>query len=363
MNARRFVVRVSTNRRSQWGCVGGVVCFAVGAVALGGLCLGSDLRTAKYGGGVQPASSQGSTRSMGALGVEERPMATTTVWQSGSTGDFNTAGNWTNGIPGTGADMIGVLSSTSSISLTTNLDQSGAANTFKIQSAPDYLGDIGGPANPLIIPPNSGELVLTLRSPGTSYVKLGGAFERGNVIIDAGSGTVHLDTASGADALIEHLMIKSGTVTMPGTSIAEVVVMDGPVSSLTIESGDPLNQRIFVFGGRLFLARDLGGVDNTDSELIVSAGGEVWMTGRFSNAGSGVTMRVQMAGGYVNYAPTADSSSLLPDVFVGGGWFDASDSPAAVGLGILVTGPRGRVTGSISETLPVTDYDLREPWP
>jgi len=101
----------------------------------------------------------------------------TTIWLDSADGDFDTAGNWDNGVPASGDTMI---FNQGSVDLDTNLAQSGiTVQDFLVHE--DYTGNLGDGTNPLQI---SAELVKINKRTGFVHIK--GEFIRGDILDTSG---------------------------------------------------------------------------------------------------------------------------------------------------------------------------------
>lgn len=285
---------------------------------------------------------------------EEYKAVAETTWQPGGvTGKFDDAANWNNGIPGAAAGKIGVFHEHQD-SVTSGLDQSGAAFSFKIVTTPSYRGNIGASGSPLIMISNAGAKSVTLKGKGTSYIRFDGAFGTDAIVDD---GTVFFSTSNGAELLT--FMQRGGITTIQATCDCGgigYVVNDG--TQLIIEESDvaesPFNQLI-VAGGVVRSERTYTGV----SYIIVS-GGETIQTGKLDS----LTDVIVVSNGVFKYEPLLDPAAETFTLLVPGGVFDARGYEGTLSPGTVIEGPDGVVFGGIIDSPgALVDYDLSQDYP
>lgn len=325
--------------------------FAAHVFAHNGASQDSIARTGKQDTDARDRSIQVFTRGLAAAVAEETTMATETIWQPGSIGDFGASASWSNGVPGSVQNLIGIADGTSQVSMTINVDRTGGSWPFELKRTPDFFGDIGAPGSPLIWDGEPSGKSATIRGSGTTNLQpISG--NNSDIIIDAAGGTVNLDGE------IFALMIKNGTVNCAATTFfGDYVIVDGVAVILNVDAGSAGNSI-----DNLILKN---GVVNNDRPTSAAAGsiqvsgGELNQTGLIDSA-----ITIIVTAGVMNYAPSSDPSSDAPDLIVMGGVFDVSGFGGAIPFGRVIIGPNGDVKGTIIEGVgQFADYDLREDYP
>lgn len=343
-------------------CGFGVVIFVAVATALIGLSPGygqnaDGARTGKNAGDVPNGSTRAFTHLYDFLAAEEIPMAET-IWKATNIGDFGVAANWTNGVPGAAAGKVAVFDgSQSQTSVASGLDQSGAANSFKIKTTPAYFGNIGGPGNPLKIKVTADALSMTIRNPGQNFLEGTGANFFAVFDQDAAGGAL---TELGNSSL-NILVLKAGRlILLSDTSVPGFAVVSGVNAELIVEqASNPTATPAPVFWhleiGTIICKRDLP----TSKSYIQMSGGTFRMEGINEKQVMGIS------GGVFKYAPGADPAAFSPDLIVTGqALWDASESPFAIPLGFFVKGRFATVRGTIiADTAGLIDIDLNQPYP
>lgn len=287
---------------------------------------------------------------------------TQTVW-NGSSDDVDLAANWLNGIPGAVANNVAIFDGTSQYSPQSDMDQSGVANGFRIQSTPDFLADIGSNGNPYAPKPRNGKLIATIRGVGNTYLNPDGAASLMHVVIDCGTGFVQLDSGASNNPTYQIAIVKSGKVQIKGTArwthilyvdgITSVVEFLGPGASFTALG----SAKLTLASGKVICARDI----STASEGFINVrGGEWWQTGLLPTE-----CTVILTGGYFNYNPDGDPSAELPNLIVGpSAWFDASDHEGEIPMGFVIKARGGKISGTLIDQFKGTiDYDLEDLYP
>lgn len=291
-------------------------------------------------------------------GREVEPMAdAATIWQAASSGDFNLASNWSNGVPGAAADKLGICDGTSQVSLAQNLDQSGASFTFKFRTTPDYFGSVGGPGNPLIVKTTSANPVqIQLRGRGRHHVA---ASQASPMYIDIGGGFASIVRNN---AFLGTTVIKSGEVVIAGDLFLQnpLLIIDG-VITLEKEIGTSPGPATFLIrGGTVLCERD---IDRDDYTVAVPMslqvlGGTLRLTGVIDD------VPVTVNGGTLQYVPAGTVAAGGFDLYALAGLFDASESSQVIQIANLVKSSGANILGSINSSLVggTAEFDLSQDW-
>ena len=227
-----------------------------------------------------------------------------TVWTNGAgTGNFGTAGNWSNGAPAAGGNAI-FDGAYSTASVTLGLDRTGdtagaGLDLASIVVNANYTGDIAASGNPLIL----GATNVIHRGSGAIYLKGdGGTSEVGidNIVIDSPSmSAAVLYAGTNAANVYTRVYVRSGGATL--------------ASSFELGSGS--TARIAVGGHPLRQAYLTVSAGNAASVATVFANGQLTSTRQLTT--------IFQKGGLVTY-----SGASITDLYMFGGRFVYnSDSP------------------------------------
>ena len=255
-----------------------------------------------------------------------------TYWNA-STGVFDTAGNWTNGVPGP-SNTPAVFDGRSQQSVTSGLDR--GTVQFQLNTTRDYRGDIGAVGNSLIWNGGGGDM-NTLRGRGNLYLAPD-VLTSGFFTVDA-LGAVFFTVCK-----LKSLWMKSGAANLASTAeVSGVLQIMGVGSVTTIEeqaAAEKMAAEVIMLTGILINKR----ITNETGQRITMSGGTLKQTGVL-----GSNAALYLHGGRINYAPLSSVSGNTPDIFVLGGLFDFSGS-AQVLTANLEVGVDGTVKGSALQT-------------
>jgi hypothetical protein len=262
-----------------------------------------------------------------------------TIWNNAlSDGDFNAAGNWTNGVPSS-INTPAIFNATTQSPPTTNLDRT--ASSFRLIVTDKFRSDIGSSGSPLIWEGTAAaETTANLRGPGTMYLDIRGASK--DVVVESTNrvNAVTLKTTTGD---IRHLVVLRGHCTALGTcSFTGRAFVTGNQAKLTINAVDTTElppDVITVLGGLLVNHRTM---DNS-GDLIQLSAGTIEQSGALETA-----VRLHVTGGVFKYTPNVDVSAKAPVATIMGGVFDARESDSAIGFGSLIHGPNATVLGDVT---------------
>lgn len=256
-----------------------------------------------------------------------------TYWQ-GTTGDWGTAGNWSNGVPSP-TNTPAVLNGRSQQDVTSGLVQTGIA--FQLKSTRNYRGNLGAVGSPLDWSGAAG-LYHTWQGSGAAYVEtLVGSPD--NWVVDGGA--VHFTASE-----IIRLIVKRGIVTASSdtTFTGELWIIGADVV-ITIEERAATElspSRAYIHTGRLIMKRLWDGAGN---DLFVS-GGVVDQTGIL-----GDNVRVAIESGVLEYHPLASATGHTPVAMdLVGGLLDISKCDQVLALGPIRVGVDAAIKGSALQT-------------
>ena len=262
-------------------------------------------------------------------------MGVSTTWVGGTSSDWATAGNWTNGLPGT----TGTAVIDGSVSITGGTP-SGNAEVERVYVASTYTGAIGSSGTPLEL--DVAEMSVDNNSSGSAhYIHLTGSnnttptvmvdgLKVGNalylsgdldlvVVEDTFLGFMYLGNSASKVAAIKDLVIKTTSGTIDASTPANVAW----VASATVD----------MTSGTLNLGENIGD------------GGKLYMSGGTINVSEwtkvGTTDEFILQGGTVNW--NAGSTGLTPSSvnafwimkIIGGTFTTAANEKAYVGLGAI----------------------------
>lgn len=275
--------------------------------------------------------------------VAEADMGTT-YW-NGTTDDFASAGNWSNGVP-TGSDNA-IFDGRSQVSPMTNLDR--GIDGFRLITTPTFSGDIGTASNRL-----KWEGIATT----TEHVIRGS----GSVFVDTLSTTASfvVDSSNLVDALnvtdgIFALYVKRGHVDVVAeATVAQSIVVCGDSASLTIEVDTVLTAQAYII-------LQAGSVTSRRAIAIttpfIMTGGEWRQEALIDNN----HVNLHVLGGRFNYTPSVKTSRSLQ--FYVGGILDLSENAErVVGIPPIVL-PSGTFFREQTEGGYTFLTDLREDYP
>ena len=200
-----------------------------------------------------------------------------TYWNSSGSEVFNSAANWTAGVPGAGDTMI--FDGRSQVSVA-GVDWSGGGDLAKIRVHPEYGGNIGSEGNPLIF-------VIALTGPvdyrgtGQAYLQLANAdlpYVSVNTTRPLGSNALHWtgNNPRSLDVLNGQVLLNAASGAAGPTSLAvtggfvRIGAENKTTSWLTLYDGEIVIEAnvtgIYIDGGRL---TDRG---TTGTAIVVSGG-------------------------------------------------------------------------------------------
>jgi len=278
-------------------------------------------------------------------------MAGSTYWNAapGAT-SFGSAGNWTNGVPAVATD-IGIFDGRSQVSPATDMDR--AAANFKLITTPRFIGDIGGPGNPLKWNPGSGTRNV-IRGSGRVYAQ-GGVLSE--FVVDSVNFVDALTLNAGN---VEHVFVKSGRVivgsscSFPGSGI---VVLSGSFSKIRLENiASPTGPGYWAIdGGVVECDRDFRSDAAVD---FVMSSGLFRMTRLF---GAGQSMFV--LGGLFQYVPVVKTGNAIIFYIGSVGVVDASENnELLISQGPIIL-PGGVFLKEQLRAVGYSDPDLNEEYP
>ncbi|MGB2987238.1 MAG: hypothetical protein WBE26_15315, partial [Phycisphaerae bacterium] len=175
----------------------------------------------------------------------------TTYWTGGISTDYDTVGNWTNGIPAANDTVIVPASATRSI-MPNSSQTLIQVEAFLVRDG--YRGDIGAPGNPLIIAAK--KMIYrglgTLNYEGSATLDTGAYMDNASYVFEVDSDNL-VNVAHIAGPRVCRLLIKKGKVTTAGGNALEcleVSYRDNPLADACVISGKAA-QVLFVLAGEL----------------------------------------------------------------------------------------------------------------
>lgn len=197
-------------------------------------------------------------------------MAGATVWNNAAqTGDLNTAGNYTNGVP-SATETPAIWDQTNSDSVTAGMSDLTAVNVPEIIFNPGYTGDIGSSGAPLDIHADK----ITFRGAGRLFFKNGdSSADTDDLILDAPSSP--LMQIGCVTAGITRIAALNGPVTLDATLTGTADLYVGAGAIVTIEGANAITNvfvdrggqvkacnvpitTLYMLGGRMLQNRDGG---------------------------------------------------------------------------------------------------------
>jgi len=281
--------------------------------------------------GMDPTKPEAEKRGDG----RSRPMADkTTIWYGTSgDGDWETAGNWSNGQPSTTGDNDTVIVSRYATSgMTTNLDRTAdnvnGNRLAMFYQEPGSTVAIGSSSTPLKIESSSVHLFGSGKVFYTHESDSGAVGTMSDFIVAVkGGAQVVFDVGATADA-ITRVDIVSGYVTLKSTipdegiqslyigpssgASAPTVIIEDPSSTAELLSNDYVQ-----FGGTVFTGRRLCA---SATGSFMQTGGYLSSTGGNGDFQSGLPLRI--SGGYMNITLPTTITAL----FMGGGVVDVTQA-------------------------------------
>jgi hypothetical protein len=292
----------------------------------------------------------------------EKMAFTNNTWQSVGDGNWENTSNWTLGVQ-PGATHIAIFDGTSSISVTTNLDQT--ANAFEqLLVKPGYGGNMGSQGNPLIVDVGGGVVVWRGRGQGFINTKLGST---ANIVVDvpnplngARYNLVIGGAGAGTAGSVAQLGVKRGNVNLMGdTRIQSQVYVLGDAARLVMDVElialiGP--QHIICAAGELVTFR----TQEADAFLIVGDRSRVTQYGPLAN-----TNHVVIVGnGKFQYLPLS-APGTTPALSAIGGVYDQTNEKWDSVWGATFIGPDAHIIGGAVRGTNVfpASLDLRDEYP
>lgn len=246
-------------------------------------------------------------------------MAKTTYWTGAVSTDYDTAGNWTNGIPAI-TDSVYVPAS-ARCSIIPNSSQT-LVSLELLDVHEGYRFDIGAPGNPLIIAAKK----VNYRGLGTLHFQGSATLATGDKDADA-SYVFIVDSDNLVDAVrisgdnIDRVLVTKGHVTTSGSAMGwlDISYRDNPLSDAIVVADKPVT--IFVM---------------TAGQVTSTAGhAQVHMSGGNYTFSGGAWATMTMAGGKIIYNGTAGPVTIL----LLGGVLDFRDNPNEITITNLYKHP------------------------
>ena len=260
---------------------------------------------------------------------------TTTKWKSGVSGDFNTSGNWTAGVPGSGDTALITAGGTYTVT-------SSAVNTVAtLALAKNATLDIAGHHFVITTGTATGGLAGTIDVTNLTALVLG---TNGDTTTFTNTGTINLQSGSGAadnaklNIAGDVTLTGKGKVDMSGND-AEVIVSESTAATLNNDStiaGDgvvgDLSDALLTFNngkkgvldgntpGGLLVATDGTSVTNSGLMEATTASGSLILTGDITQNGNG-TIKSATAGATVTLESadiTGGKVSTVKNAFLNG---------------------------------------------
>lgn len=273
-----------------------------------------------------------------------------TYWQ-GTTGDWGTAGNWTNGVPSPTNDPA-VFDGRSQQDVTSGLVQTGVS--FTLKTTRSYRGNIGVSGSPLIWTGAGNYHVL--RGTGKVYVEPAIAAAE-SFVVDGGE--VFFTTC-----LLDELIAKAGKCNLASTcdftpsSLPSTVYMQGGGAIVTIEeqaTAETCPGNLQMSMGKLVNKR----IWNAADSLAYLSGGVIEQTGVV-----GTNLKTKIHGGTFKYKPLSLASGQNAKFDVIAGLLDFSGSDQVISFGTIRVGIDGAIKGSALQTeQDIITVDFREDFP
>lgn len=285
------------------------------------------------------------------------------TWQAVMDGNFANTNNWSLGIVPVG-NHIAIFDGTTSQSVTTGLDRSGAT-MVQVLVKPSYSGNIGSQGNPLRLDLGiSGPLVW--RGSGQGFVHLkNGNFT--NVVVDvprvrhgANYNLVIGGMGTGTAGNVHTVAVKRGNVNLMGDMhVSGESYILGDAARLVMDPNlDGMSEpdHIFCAAGILINSRPLA----ANTVLIVGDRSRVTQIGALP-----ATVRVVVIGnGKFEYLPTS-APGTSPLLSVIGGVYDQTDEKWTNVWGTTIIGPDASIIGGALRGTNIfpASLDLREDYP
>lgn len=273
-------------------------------------------------------------------------MATLNAWQ-GTTGNYDTAGNWTNGAKPAASDFVVLDGSLSQQSITSGHGDESAISIGGLWCKRNYRGDFGSSSTPWDISFDAATFILWEGS-GSLHISA----DNSAVVVCSSPNAVDAINLYGTEAA---LVSKRGAIVVTATHAADITSFDMIGGIVTIaENGSFKVGNIRMIGGEVTCSRDWTATAVTTVPVI--SGGH-WHQ-LINGPDAGLTMLVQ--GGLVTWDAPA-SAGHIPALVQQGGLIDFNNTADAktVGTYIIFGGDDAR-----SSQLTVTsETDYRKDFP
>lgn len=242
----------------------------------------------------------------------------TNIWQA-TTGDWDTAGNWSLGIKPTLNDVVVFDGNISQQSVTTGHTNETGVNVGNIWIKDSYRGDIGTAANPLSIGANASGFTL-MRGRGACHISRTGLH-----ICDSPNVLNALSMYGAAASVI----VKRGKciATASHSAAAMSIDINGGILEVVENSATQHVSGIRMTGGQVICSRDW---DTSAANVAVLAGG-IWQ--QLKN-GPDAGILVVVAGSTVIWDAPA-SAGHIPTIHVKEGLLDFNNTGDEKTVGVL----------------------------
>jgi hypothetical protein len=257
----------------------------------------------------------------------------TTIWTNGAgTGDLNTAGNWSNGVPGANGIVI-FTGKQSSASVTASLAALTAVDVDLIYIDYSYEGSIGNSGAHLDI---SADKVI--QRGGTLYMT-DGAGTTDWFVLDGGTAVLNGDTFTRVTAISGNLTVQSGIGTITYLEIGPRYAGSRLTDiSVSLESTTDTVTNLLMSGGRL-----------TSLSTITNA----WVTRGTLTQGynaTGAVTNLYLLGGTCVY----NSNATIAVAYVLAGTLDLNQDAREKTISLLKVFPAATVLGLNKDQITVT---------
>lgn len=269
----------------------------------------------------------------------------TTVWNNGAaTGDLNTAGNWSNGIPGAGD--IAIFNGTESASVTSSAAALTALTLAEVRVEAGYSGNLGDAGTPLELSATkfsfygSGKLFFNNGSTGTTL----------DLIIETPSGAVQLGDNAGGLGITRISLLACRQATLLSTLDTTTDLFISPGVSVDIQGANTITNAHVSAGATVTCRATITNLFN---------GGATWTQ---MSDGLAITNMYLHAGSMVKYLGI---TTIAYAVVHPGATLDFTGDTREKTLTLLRSFPGARIlrTSRAAPTIATGEFGLRDVMP
>ena len=169
-----------------------------------------------------------------------------TIWTNGAaTGDLNTAGNWSNGVPTDTTPAPAIWDQTNSDDVTASMAALAALLLPEVMVNEGYTGDIGTSGSPFEVSATK----FTFRGTGKLFLKQGSTSDTADLILDAPSSPLMQIGAN--TALFAKISALNGRVTLDSTLTGTTDLFVGAGAIVNIEGANAITGVYVQTGGQI----------------------------------------------------------------------------------------------------------------